>query len=51
VPGKTVRIERSRGLLNWEHVATVPISANGQTWVDPAASTEPFLFCRAVSGP
>ncbi len=49
--GGTVRLERSRNLLNWEHVATVPIPANGQTLIDPAATTEPFLFYRAVSVP
>jgi hypothetical protein len=50
-PGKTVRLERSRDLVNWELVATVPIPASGQTLIDPAATTEPFLFYRAVSGP
>ena len=37
--------------MNWEPVATVPIPANGQTLIDPAATTEPFLFYRAVSVP
>jgi len=50
-PGKSVRIERSRDLVNWEPVATVPISANGQTLIDPATTIEPFLFYRAVSVP
>jgi len=50
-PGKTVQVERSRDLVNWELVATVPIPASGQTLVDPAAATEPFLFYRAVAGP
>ena len=50
-PGKTVRIERSRDLANWEPVATVPIPASGQTLIDPAAISEPFLFYRAVSVP
>jgi len=47
-PGKTVRLERSRDLVNWEPVATVPIPASGQTLIDPAATTEPFVFYRAV---
>ena len=50
-PGKSVRLERSRDLLNWEPVATVPIPASGQTLIDPAATAEPFLFYRAVSVP
>jgi hypothetical protein len=50
-PGKTVRVERSRDLVNWELVATVPIPASGQTLIDPAAATEPFLFYRAASVP
>jgi hypothetical protein len=48
-PGKSVRIERSRDLLNWEWAATVPIPAGGQTLIDPAATTGPYLFYRAVS--
>jgi len=47
-PGKSVRIDRSRDLAIWELVATVPIPASGQTLIDPAATTEPFLFYRAV---
>jgi hypothetical protein len=50
-PGQSVRIERSRNLMNWEEVATVPLPANGQTVIDPVATTEPFLFYRAVSVP
>jgi len=50
-PGKTVRIERSRDLVTWDLAATVPIPANGQTLIDPAATTEAFLFYRAVSVP
>jgi hypothetical protein len=50
-PRKTVRIERSRDLANWELVATVPIPASGQTLIDPAATTEPLLFYRMVSVP
>jgi hypothetical protein len=42
--GKTVRIERSHDLLKWDPVATVPIPASGQTLIDPAAASEPFLF-------
>jgi PKD repeat protein len=50
-PGKSVRLERSRDLVSWEVVGTVPIPASGQTLIDPAANTEPFLFYRAVSVP
>ena len=46
--GKTVRIERSRDLVTWEPVATLPVSAAGQALVDLAATTEPFRFYRAV---
>ena len=50
-PGKLGRIERSRDLVNWDLAAAVPIPASGQTLIDPAATTEPFLFYRAVSVP
>jgi hypothetical protein len=50
-PGKSVRIERSRDLVQWKLAATVPIPASGQRLVDPAATIEPFLFYRAVSVP
>jgi hypothetical protein len=50
-PGRSVRIERSRDLMSWEHVATVPIPATGQTLIDPAAAAESRLFYRAVSMP
>jgi hypothetical protein len=50
-PGKSIRVERSRDLVNWESVATVPLPANGQRLTDPAAADEPFLFYRAVSVP
>jgi hypothetical protein len=50
-PGKFVRSERSRDLLNWEPVATVPIPASGQTLIDPVASSKPLLFYRAVAEP
>jgi PKD repeat protein len=50
-PGKSVRIERSRDLLTWEVVATVPLPVSGQTLIDPVATLEPFLFYRAVSVP
>lgn len=49
--GTSVRIERSRNLLDWEHVATVPIPATGQTLTDPVATVEPLLFYRAVVVP
>ena len=39
------------GWVNWEPVATVRIPANGQTLIDPTATTEPFLFYQAVSVP
>ena len=32
-------------------LATVPIPASGQRLIDPAATTEPFLFYRAVAVP
>jgi hypothetical protein len=50
-PGRSVRIERSRDLLQWERVAVVPIPANGQTLIDPAATNAACLFYRAVSVP
>jgi hypothetical protein len=50
-PGKTVCLERSRDVVTWERVATVPVPASGQTLIDPNATTEPFLFYRAVSVP
>ena len=50
-PGKSVRIDRSTDLVNWEAVATVPIPASGQQLIDPAVTSEPFLFYRAVSLP
>jgi hypothetical protein len=50
-PGTTVRLERSRDLVGWELVATVPIPAGGQTLVDPAATSERMLFYRAVAAP
>jgi len=46
-----VHLERSRDLVSWESVATVPIPAGGQTLIDPAATTEPFRFYRAVAVP
>jgi len=49
-PSTSVQVERSRDLVNWELLATVPVPASGQTLIDPAASSEPFLFYRAVSG-
>ena len=50
-PGKSVRIERGRDLVNWETAMTVPIPASGQPLIDPAAWTELILFCRSVSVP
>jgi hypothetical protein len=50
-PGRTVRIERSRNLVEWELVATVPIPFSGQTLIDPIATTEPDLFYRASRMP
>ena len=50
-PGKSVRIERSPDLVNWEFAGQIPIPASGQTLIDPAAITEPQLFYRAVRVP
>lgn len=50
-PGKSVRIERSRDLVQWEFAAEVPIPASGQTLIDPAATTAPQLFYRVWSVP
>ena len=50
-PGQSVRIERSRDLVNWEFAGQVPIPASGQTLIDPAATTEPRLFYRALRVP
>ena len=50
-PGRSVRIERSRDLVNWEYAGEVPIPACGQTLIDPAATTEPRLFYRAMRVP
>jgi len=50
-PGRSVRIERSRDLVNWEFAGEVPIPACGQTLIDPAATTEPHLFYRAIRVP
>jgi hypothetical protein len=48
-PGKQVRIEASRDLLTWELLAIVPIPTGGQSLIDPAATTEPFRFYRAIA--
>ncbi len=50
-PGRSVRIERSRDLLNWEFAGQIPIPASGQTLIDPAATTETKLFYRATRMP
>jgi hypothetical protein len=50
-PGRSVRIERSRDLVNWEFAGQVPIPIGGQTLIDPAATTEPRLFYRAIRVP
>ena len=50
-PGKSVRIDRSRDLIHWEPAGWVPIPASGQTLIDPAATTEPRLFYRAMREP
>jgi len=50
-PGRSVRIERSRDLVTWEFAGQVPIPASGQTLIDPAATTEPRLFYRAIRVP
>ena len=43
-PGRSVRIERSPDLVNWEYAGQVPIPASGQTLIDPAATTDPRKF-------
>jgi hypothetical protein len=50
-PGRSVRIERSRDLLNWEFAGQVPIPIGGQTLIDPAAISESKLFYRAIRVP
>ena len=50
-PGRSVRIDVSRDLENWDLVATVPIPASGQTLIDPAATAERMLFYRALTVP
>jgi hypothetical protein len=50
-PGWSVRIERSRDLVNWEYAGEVPIPACGQTLIDPAATSESRLFYRAIRVP
>ena len=50
-PGRSVRIERSRDLTNWEYAGEVPIPMGGQTLIDPAATAEPHLFYRALRVP
>lgn len=37
--------------MNWEEAAVVPLPANGQTLIDPAAMMERYLFYRAVLAP
>ncbi len=50
-PGRSVRIERSRDLVNWEFAGQIPIPASGQTLIDPAATSETKLFYRATRMP
>lgn len=50
-PGRSVRIERSRDLTNWQYAGEVPIPMGGQTLIDPAATSEPRLFYRAMRVP
>ena len=50
-PNRSVRIERSPDLVNWEFAGEVPIPAYGQTLIDPAAMTESKLFYRAMRVP
>jgi PKD repeat protein len=50
-PGRLVRIERSRDLVEWEYAGEVPIPASGQTLIDPAATGESKLFYRAMRVP
>jgi len=51
VTGQMMRLDRSRDLRIWDPFATVPIPASGQTLIDPTATSEPFLFYRAVAVP
>ncbi|NLH72513.1 MAG: hypothetical protein GX456_05620, partial [Verrucomicrobia bacterium] len=48
-PGRLVRLEQSRDLVNWEEAAVVPLPASGQTLFDAGAMMEPHQFYRAVS--
>ena len=50
-PGRSVQIERSGDLVRWEFAGQVPIPIGGQTLIDPAATTEPRLFYRAMRVP
>jgi hypothetical protein len=50
-PGRSVRIERSRDLVNWEFAGQVPIPIGGQTLIEPAATSESKLFYRAIRLP
>jgi hypothetical protein len=50
-PGRSVRIERSHDLVNWESAGEVPLPVSGQTLIDPAATNAACLFYRAVSVP
>lgn len=48
-PGRKVRIERSRDLVNWQPLLVILLSTGRQTLIDPSASGEPVLFYRTVS--
>jgi hypothetical protein len=50
-PGKSVRVEHSRDLVQWELVATLVLPATGQRLIDPPATSELSRFYRAVSVP
>jgi hypothetical protein len=50
-PGRSVRIERSRDLVNWEFAGQVPIPIGGQTLIDPVATSESKLSYRAIRVP
>ncbi|NLH75227.1 MAG: PKD domain-containing protein [Verrucomicrobia bacterium] len=50
-PGRLVRLEQSRDLVNWEEAAVLPLPARGQTLFYAGAIIEPYLFYRAVLAP
>lgn len=47
-PGKSVQLEESSDLANWQPAMTVSIPTSGQTNVTPSSTLQPTLFYRAV---